>query len=298
MKTRWICLGVLLLALLFLLCACGESKQSFGDSAVNKSGAAFGSTAEYGSEPAEPGSAMPPKIIRTADVSAETKAYDDTMTLLRNKIAAVGGYISDAYTYAGDGESGRTATITVRVPAEKLDEFLAYVENNVHVTSSSVSSNDVSARYYDIEARLATLRAEKSALDDMLEHAATTAEALAIRAQLTDVTQDIESYEAQIRLYDDRISYSTVTVHLSEVVVFSPESERFGARVGNAFRESWQAFKTFWVNVVLFFVYALPFVLVLLAICGVSLTVVFVRRKRQNANVPKKTDEKDDNKEL
>lgn len=292
MKTRWICLGVLLLALLLLLCACGESKESFGDSAVNKSGAAFGSTAEYGSEPTDPGSAMPPKIIRTADVNAETKAYDDAMTLLRGKIAAVGGYISDADTYAGDGDGGRTAHITVRVPAEKLDEFLAYVEDNVHVTSSSVSSNDVSARYYDIEARLATLRAEKAALDDMLEHAATTAEALAIRAQLTDVTQNIESYEAQIRLYDDRISYSTVTIRLYEVVVYSPESETFGARVGNAFGESWRAFRTFWINVVLFFVYALPFILVLLVICGAILAVIFLRRKRQNnAAAPEKPDE-------
>ena len=289
MKKRWICLGVLLLALLLVLCACGEGKQSLGDdyAPANKSGAAFGSTAEYGSEPTESGSAMPPKIIRTADVNAETKAYDDAMTLLRAKIGAVGGYISDANTYAGDGEGGRSATITVRVPAEKLDEFLAYVEDNVHVTSSSVSSNDVSARYYDIEARLATLRAEKAALDDMLEHAATTAEALAIRAQLTDVTQDIESYEAQIRLYDDRISYSTVTIRLYEVVVFSPESERFGARVGNAFRESWQAFKTFWVNVVLFFVYAMPFIVVLLVILGVALTVVFLRRRKRGKPVQK-----------
>ncbi len=290
MRKRWICLGVLLLALLLLLCACGEDKESFGDAEPsNKAGAAFGTEASYGREPTDPGSAMPPKIIRTAEVNAETKSYDDAMTLLRGKIDAVGGYISDANTYAGDENGGRTANLTVRVPAEKLDDFLAYVENNVHVTSSSVSSNDVSARYYDIEARLNTLRAEKTALDDMLEHAATTAEALAIRAQLTDVTQSIESYEAQMRLYDDRIAYSTVTVRLSEVVVFSPESERFGARVVNAFRESWQGFRAFWINVVLFFVYALPFILVLLVILGAALTVVLIRRRRQkNEKAPHK----------
>ncbi len=293
MKKRWICFGVLLLALLLLLCACGDGKEYAGDSSgsapANKSGAAFGTEASSGREPTDPAAAMPPKIIRTAEVNAETKSYDDAMTLLRGKIDAVGGYISDAHVYAGNEEGGRTANLTVRVPAEKLDEFLAYVENNVHVTSSSVSSNDVSARYYDIEARLATLRAEKAALDDMLEHAATTAEALAIRAQLTDVTQDIESYEAQIRLYDDRISYSTVTVRLSEVVVFSPETERFGARVANAFRESWQGFRTFFANVVLFFIYALPFLLVLLVLLGAALAVTLIlRRKHKNAKPPHK----------
>lgn len=281
MKRKLLCLFALFMFCLLVFCACGENAKTADN--MSKSGASFGTEAAVDPGTTDPGSTMPPKIIRTADVEAETKSYDDAMASIKTKIGAVGGYISDARTHGAGEEYGRTAYLTVRVPAEKLDEFLAYVEDNVHVTDATVSSNDVSSRYYDIEARLVTLRAEKDALDDMLAHAATTAEALAIRAQLTDVTQSIESYETQIRLYDDRISYSTVTIHLTEVVVFSPASERFGARVSNAFSESWRAFRTFFANVFLFFVYALPFILLLLIILAVALTIVLVRRKKKDA---------------
>lgn len=281
MKTRWICLGVLLLVLCLLLCACGEAKLSEGSAPSNDAGSRFGTDTVSERATVDPAATMPPKIIRTAEVSAETKAFDDTLTLLRAKITAVGGYISDSRTRAAGEDSGRSANMTVRVPAEKLDEFLGYVENHVHVTTSSVSSNDVSTHYYDVQARLETLRAEKTALDDMLSHASTTGEALAIRAQLSDVTQNIESYEAQIRLYDERIAYSTVNVYLDEVVVFSPDSERFGARVSNAFRESWSGFRTFWVNVFLFVVYALPFILVLVVLLALGLTILFIRRRKK-----------------
>ena len=238
---------------------------------------------------------MPPKIIRTAEVYAETKTYDEALTQLKAKITATGGYVSDSRSYANGNEGGRSTNMTARIPAEKLDEFLAYVEGSVHVTSSSVSSNDVSTRYYDIQARLETLRAEKAALDEMLTHAATTSETLAIRAQLTDVTQDIESYETQIRLYDDRISYSTVTISLDEVVVFSPENERFGARVANAFRESWSGFRNFCANFVLFLIYALPVLVVILVILGVALTILYLRRRKKGD--PKKPPEPTDKSE-
>ena len=119
---------------------------------------------------------------------------------------------------------------------------------------------------------------------------------LAIKDRLYNVIEEIESYKTQLRVYDNKVSYSTVTLTLDEVITYtqvpSPR-ETFGARIGRAFRESWQnfadGFQRFTVNLVS----AIPTLLVLAAIGGGATAILLprIRRAKQKKNEASAPDE-------
>ena len=53
--------------------------------------------------------------------------------------------------------------------------------------------------------RREALKAEQKSLMDMLEHADTVEAIITIQSRLTDVRYELESYESQLRVYDNRI---------------------------------------------------------------------------------------------
>ena len=86
----------------------------------------------------------------------------------------------------------------------------------------SESTEDVTADYVDVEARLNSLEAQRQRLEELRAQAGNLEDLLAIENQLTQVQYQIESYTGQKRVLDDQITYSTVNVYLDEVKVLLP----------------------------------------------------------------------------
>ena len=99
----------------------------------------------------------------TITTAAATRAKRDALTQL---VKNVGGYIESTYQ-SGDRENGstRSSSMTLRIPSEKLDEFLNGLDGVGRVVDRSESSTDMTVQYADNEARLATLRAKLERLN-------------------------------------------------------------------------------------------------------------------------------------
>ena len=63
----------------------------------------------------------------------------------------------------------------------------------------------------------------------MMEQATSMKDILSIQSQITDVRYEIESYESQLRVYDNQVTYSTVYLDLYEV---NRESSTTGTTFG------------------------------------------------------------------
>lgn len=265
----------LALLLCAALCAC-NSGASF-DTPKNESSAGFDSAND-----GKGGTiAMPDKkIIRTANISAETKNYAADLATVRELVTSLGGYTEYSRESVSKNNNIRSFNATFRVPAEKLDAFLTSTGNTVHVLSSSVNAEDISASYYDVESRLATLRAEKTALDAMLAGATSQGELMALHERLFDVMEEIDATQAKLNVYQNDVAMSTVNFSLAEVFELT-EAERYGTRLGNAFVEGWSAFGSFFAELSIFLVRALPFLLLFGGIgTGVFFLVRHQNRKR------------------
>ncbi len=158
------------------------------------------------------------KIIYTYNYSVETKTFEELMQHVQQRVDEYGGYIESS-EINGNPEMNirRYAQMIIRVPAEKMHEFLEMVTSKSNVTYSSTSSENVTLSYVDMQSHVEALKTEQKSLMDMLEHADTIEAIIAIQSQLTNVRYELESYESQLRIYDNRINYSTLYLDINEV---------------------------------------------------------------------------------
>ena len=212
------------------------------------------------------------KIIYTADLSLESTEFDSASSALLDALAQAGGYVQSSES-GGSTEYGRWVRWSLRVPADQYRSFLTAAENSASRTSLSESTEDVTADYVDVEARL-------NSLEELRAQAANLEDLLAIENQLTQVQYQIESYTGQKRVLDDQITYSTVNVYLDEVKVLSPTSTSFGSRIARAFTEGWRGFGHGLQDLAVALVGGLPWLLVL-ALAAAGGTALYRRRPRR-----------------
>ncbi len=177
------------------------------------------------------------KLITTVNMETETEHYDDLMLWLNGRIREYGGYVEYSENY-GNQSSRRSAAITIRIPATGLDIFLTGLSQESNVTYQSRSVKDVTLNYVDVQSHKEALLVEQERLMALLEKAESLEDLLTIEERLTQVRYELESYESQLRTYDNQIDYSTIHLSIREVkVLTAPKPEGFWERVTAGFQD-------------------------------------------------------------
>lgn len=173
------------------------------------------------------------KIIKVANISAETTKFDESIKQLEALCKSAGGYIESSsvsgISIGYDGSANRRhASYTLRIPAEKFDEFNEGVNSMLNVTRSNSNADEVTNQYYDIESRIKVLELQKESLQEMYDNFTDYKDIdtlLYLQDQLYDVIAEIESYKTQLKLYDNKVAYSTVHLDINEVVEYTEIEE-------------------------------------------------------------------------
>ena len=219
------------------------------------------------------------KIIYTSQLNVETRDFDSSHTLLRSTATELGGYLESSTCYGSAENGDRCTDDTYRIPAAHYQEFLNSVGDIGSITYRRVQPADITSRYVDVEARIDSLEAQRTRLQQLRDQADTLEDLLTIESQLSEVQYQLESYTAQRTLYDDQVDYCTVTVSLSEVQAYTPVNT-FSSRLSSAFGESLHGFVRFWQDLAILLVYALPY-LAVLAVLAVLLIFAAKRLPRK-----------------
>lgn len=220
------------------------------------------------------------KLIKTVNMSVETREFDKLIAAIDSKIAQLGGYAQsknvDGNSY--DSYSRRSAYIVARIPQNKLDQFVVGIEEESNITNKNESTEDVTLSYADIEARKSSLRIEQERLNELLAQSDSLETIIALESRLTEVRYEIESYESRLRTMDDQVTYSTVNLNITEVKEYKPEpveDPTFGQRLSDAFVDSlegaWDVIQDFVIGLIAF----IPRLIVLLIILGVIGLILF-----------------------
>ena len=130
------------------------------------------------------------KLVRTIRISTETDDLDALLQEIDAKIAALEGYAENREVYNGSSSADRRyrrATLTIRIPAEKLNSFIGEVTGISNVTSSSETVEDITLNYVDVNSRVLALETEQTRLLELLAKAETMDDLLQIEDRLTDV---------------------------------------------------------------------------------------------------------------
>ena len=163
------------------------------------------------------------------------------------------------------------------MPQDSYKSFLAAAAQSGSVTYQNQQAEDITTRYMDTEARLASLTAQRTRLQELQAQADTLADLLEIESSLSDVQYQIESWQSQLDWYSDQVQQCTVYIDLNEVQTYTPADEGFFSRIGTAFTSGWGNF----VNGLQQLVVALACVwpLAVLACAAVAVALAW-RRKR------------------
>ena len=167
-------------------------------------------------------------VIMNADlgiVVVDPPAALDTITKMAQDMQ---GFVVSSRLYKVSIDSGiqvPEATITVRVPAEKLtnamDQIKALVKDpKTDITSENVSGQDVTKEYVDLQSQLTNLEQAETQLQKIMDSATKTEDVMMVYNQLVQVRQQIETIKGQMKYYEDsaRLSAINVTIQAQESV--------------------------------------------------------------------------------
>ncbi|MBQ8580153.1 MAG: DUF4349 domain-containing protein [Oscillospiraceae bacterium] len=227
------------------------------------------------------------KLIRKINMTAETEDMDALLAQVYQRVNELSGYIESRNVQNGSNYSGgrtRYATLTVRIPADKLDQFVEQVSDVSNIISTVETSDDVTLKYVATESRLKVLQAEEERLLEFLSKAETVKEMLEIEARLTNVRAELESIASQLKVYDNLVDYGTVTLRIDEVkeyTVVEEEDPTLWERISNGFMNSLRALGKLMEGLVVLFFIVLPFLLPLALVGGIVLLIYKLRKRRR-----------------
>ena len=235
------------------------------------------------------------KLIRTVRLEAETEAMDDLLASVVQRVEELGGYIEDRNIYNGSSYhsgSSRYANLTIRIPADRLDEFVVQVSQVSNITSNRETTEDVTLAYVDTQSRIVALETEQARLLELLAKAENMEDLLLIEARLTDVREELERVNSQLRLYDNLVNYGTIRLDITEVrkyTVVEEEPETVWERIGSGFMKSLKGLGNGITEVFVFLVVALPY-LAVIALVGVGVVLLVKSRRSKKRKKPIQTD--------
>ena len=142
---------------------------------------------------------------------ADTQATLDEITAL---VEDMDGYIvqSDVYRY----QEGLQASVTMRIPADRLDDALDRIRTlAVEVRRESISGEDVTDQYVDLQSELRHLEATEAQLLEFLEAAEDTEAALDVYEHLQTIQANIEQVKGRIQYLEQSAALATITLDLT-----------------------------------------------------------------------------------
>lgn len=269
-------LAMLLCAALLVGCG-GSETTSAAATEQSSNGWAEDAAPEEASgeaQPGEPVAMQNRKLIHNAELHLESKQFDDTKNQLMQALKTADGYVEYSSEQGSAEEGGRSAEYTLRVPCQNYRSFLQDAADAGSLLGKNESVQDVTGQYVDVQARLESLKVQEQRLLELAAQAQTMEDLLVIEEHLSTVRYQIEAYTAQQNVLDDQIDYSTVQVFLTEVTVYSPVNHSFGHQISEAVKGSWENFVAGCQDFVIWFIYALPTLLIWAAVIVVLVMVL------------------------
>ncbi len=155
------------------------------------------------------------KFVKTAWVDLEVGDEDDfepTVAKVQEIAEGLSGYAVEV----------SSTSITVKIPTERIDEALTSIATLAEVTHRNVRVSDVTARYVDLQIRIANLEKVRARLQELVQQGEDVKAILEVEKELNRVTTELESLKGQMRMLSNQVTFATIHVRIEEEVTPGP----------------------------------------------------------------------------
>ena len=123
--------------------------------------------------------------------------------------------IDVAESLGGHIAGRKDQSVQIKVPSASFREAMTKIEAIGGVVSRSVTADDVSEEFHDLEVRLGNLRATRTRLQDFLGKANGIQDMLTVERELERVALEIDRIEGRLEFLRTRASMSVISVGLT-----------------------------------------------------------------------------------
>ncbi len=153
-------------------------------------------------------------VIQDSSLSLQVKNVAKEVASIETLAKGFGGYLVNSHL--SQPESAASGSITVRVPESKRSEAMDAFKNlAAKVVSESISGNDVTDEYVDLDSQLAVLTKTKLKFEEILDKAVRVEDLLNVQQQLTSIQQQIDGIKGQQKYLEQSAKLSRITIYLS-----------------------------------------------------------------------------------
>ncbi|WP_082393433.1 DUF4349 domain-containing protein [Nocardia arizonensis] len=217
-KLAALCLG---LSVLIALVGCGGS-ESTTDSKFSSSPAPAATPPGLREQAPTPTDGREQGTETTARKEVVTGGVDITAAdpiaaaaTVADRVRAAGGRIDSRTEQPDTPDNDPSATLTVRVPADKTDAFIDGLGGVGEVTRISTNREDVTMQWEDLDAKIKALQASVDRLRALIANATNTADLIAAENALSSRQGELDSRTAQRRHLDDQVALSSLTIDIT-----------------------------------------------------------------------------------
>lgn len=196
-------------------------------------------------------------------------------------VEAAGGRVDGRTEYAPSNGDRGSASLTLRIPAEKLQSViddLAALGVDGRADEVSTTASDVTVAVADLESRIATQRGILERLNALFGQAATIADLIELETRIAQHQATLEDLEAQQRSVADQVALSTLSLYLRSEAE-APEVAPMD--FGSGLAAGWGAFVAFFSGLLVALGVLLPWIVLAgLMSAAIVLLVRWNRRRK------------------
>lgn len=169
-------------------------------------------------------------VIKNAELTIVVPSPTKSMETITKMAESMNGFVVTSNSYRVSMTNGGETTqadITVRVPAERLDEALTTIKKevknaDVDVVNENITGQDVTKEYTDLQSRQRNLEQAEQQLREIMASATKPQDVLDVFNQLTSVREQIEVIKGQIQYYEESARLSAISVHIKAEAASQP----------------------------------------------------------------------------
>jgi len=173
------------------------------------------------------------KIIKTGDISFETKDLYGTRKKIIASLKSLDGYVAEENETNDTYRQG--LTLKLRVPSKNFDLLLDSVSGNAaKIDSKNVRVVDVTSQFIDIKTSLHNQKLLEKRYQELLKKSGKMSDMLQIEDKLTEIRTSIDSTQGNLNYLSRQVAYSTL-----EVNFYSQQTHQYtGTTLGDKFSSS------------------------------------------------------------
>ncbi|MGH2530048.1 MAG: DUF4349 domain-containing protein [Actinomycetota bacterium] len=170
-----------------------------------------------------------PAVVKSATISIEVRkdGFESAFNAATFIAGTYGGYVESSSTAGTKTQSGE---LTIRLPSASFDRAMAELRGLGTVEGQTISGQDVTAEFVDLDSRLTTWETQEVVLLRLMRQATSVEATLRVQRELQDVQFRIEQIKGQLRVLENRTSLATIQVSIREPGVARLEKAAAGER--------------------------------------------------------------------